>query len=119
MKKQLLVIALILSILGCTTFSLQASDNNPRPQAADAQTSRAVFSESEENYPTIRITAESITVSLQQSGSGKVQGTSLRGSETYTFYSDGTYKVKPGTYKHIVFGQVPDKGKIVSIVRYR
>ncbi len=57
----------------------------------------------------------------QHSGSGVVEGTSLRGSQSYQFTREGTYKIIPGTYKHIVYGKVPSQGSIAisSIIAER
>ncbi len=83
------------------------------------KTSRAFFSPEREAAPFIEITGGSLQVQHRASGSGKLQGTALRGSKVYEFAKEGTYRVEPGRYQHIVYGQVPAGGSIESVIRYQ
>ncbi len=66
----------------------------------------------------IQIRGNQVTVRHQSQGSGQVRGTALRGARTYNFTRDGTYRIEPGQYQHVVYGQVPSGGAIISIIRY-
>ena len=90
----------------------------PSPEPMAERSSVATFGPNGEVSPTIQIREGRITVRHSATGSGVVRGTALRGARTYTFTQPGTYQVEPGTYRHIVFGQVPSGGSISSTVRY-
>lgn len=83
------------------------------------RTSRALFSPEREVTPTIQITGTQVSVQHRATGSGKIRGTALRGRRTYEFKKSGTYTVEPGTYTHIVYGQVPSGGTLESTIRYQ
>lgn len=119
MKMQSVRVLCLLTHFCLGMFTAQADWMQREALVSGEKTSRAVFSDSGETSPVITITEDTIMIRHQQSGSGVVEGTSLRGPQSYQFTREGTYKVTPGTYKHIVYGKVPSQGSISSIVRYR
>lgn len=83
------------------------------------RTSRAYFSPEREVAPTIEIRGTQVSVQHRTTGSGVIRGTALRGARTYEFKKSGTYTVEPGTYTHIVYGQVPSGGALESLIQYQ
>lgn len=107
-------LGIFLLLLGAVTVGWES----PPAVPLSGKTSIATFGPDGEVSPTIQIREGQVTVRHSANGSGVVRGTALRGARTYTFTQEGTYRVEPGTYRHIVFGQVPSGGSITSTLRY-